>query len=278
MKDYLSLIRIKHCVKNLLVFIPLFFATELLGTQLFAVGWGFICFCLASSAVYIFNDLRDAQKDRMHSTKKNRPIAAGRVSSTAAIVLICIHLAASCAVSLFFLNLSSLIVLAVYLILNAAYSLGLKNQPILDIVILASGFVLRIIYGGVLADIAISNWLYLVVITGSLYMVLGKRRNEMRSQNDTREVLKHYTYAFLDKNMYVFSSLVIVFYSLWTVNSQAPGLIFTVPLVIVILLRYSFIIEGDSDGDPVDVLFHDKPLIALTLFYIVLMFVFLYVL
>ena len=113
-------------------------------------------------------------------------------------------------------NFRSFVLLISYLGLNVAYSMGLKNKPIIDIVILAAGFVIRIFYGGMITGVSISKWLYLVITSGSLYMGLGKRRNEMKKQTDTRDVLKYYNVDFLDKNMYVCVALTIVFYALWT--------------------------------------------------------------
>lgn len=166
--------------------------------------------------------------------------------------------------------------LFLYFGLNVAYSMGLKNYPILDVIILASGFVIRVVYGGIVTGIDISKWLYLVIVSGSLFMGLGKRRNELKQQKNTREVLKYYNESFLDKNMYISLALVIVFYALWTVESINPAMTWTVPLFMIVLMRYSYNIEGTSDGDPVEVLLHDRALIALTLAYVVLIFALLY--
>ena len=188
---------------------------------------------------------------------------------------VCLVIAAG--ISILIGNIPAAVCLLLYFVLNVAYSLGLKNRPIIDIVILASGFVIRVFYGGFVTGIPISNWLYLMVITISLYMGLGKRRNELRRQTDTREVLKYYTLPFLDKNMYVCVALAIVFYALWTIEMPDSRLIWTVPLVIIILLCYSFDIEGNSDGDPVEVILHDKVLLVLAVAYAACIFVLLYI-
>lgn len=177
--------------------------------------------------------------------------------------------------------------LLLYLCLNVAYSMGLKNVPILDVSILVSGFLLRLICGAVAADIVVSNWLYLTVISLAFYLALGKRRNELKkTAGNTRSVLKKYPESFLDKNMYLFLALAIVFYALWSVDPvtigfyglAAKGLVWTVPLLCLITLRYSFDVEGDSDGDPVEVVVHDIPLMLLCLVYAMCMFSLLYVL
>lgn len=278
MKECLRLLRVKHYVKNILICVPLFFAKDLFNwQQLLQAVLGIICFSLISSAVYILNDIQDVEKDRNHPKKRNRPIASGRISESRASFYLMICMIVAIILSIVLRNIGAFVVLAAYFSLNVAYSMGLKNKPIIDVVILASGFVLRIIYGGLLTGVEISKWLYMVVVTGSLYMGLGKRRNELKQQKDTREVLKYYTESFLDKNMYMFVTLVVVFYALWTMEAADSMLVWTVPIVIVILMKYSLNIEGDSDGDPVEVLLHDKLLIALTFLYAAAVFVLLYI-
>ncbi len=269
--------RIKHYVKNLLIFVPLFFSRNMFNYELLISAiLGFVSFCCISSAVYIINDIRDIQKDRNHPRKKNRPIASGRISKGTAYICFGICLFAATAVSFLYLKPLYYSYLLLYFVLNIAYSYGLKNYPIIDVVILASGFVLRILYGGGVTGVEVSTWLYLVVVTGSLYMGLGKRRNELKQQNNSREVLKYYNESFLDKNMYVAVAVVIVFYALWTIESSNEVLAWTVPVFIIILMRYSFDVEGDSDGDPIEVLLHDRVLIILSVIYAISIFVILY--
>ena len=139
--------------------------------------------------------------------------------------------------------------------------------------ILVSGYLIRILYGSVITDIPVSSWLYLTVMAFSFYMGLGKRRGEIvNSEKNTREVLKYYNKDFLDKNMYMTLGLGIVFYSLWCVNSgtiaiYSNKIVFTIPLVIVICMKYSLTVEGDSDGDPISVILKDKWLMMLGALY-----------
>lgn len=289
MRNYMKLMRPKHYLKNALVAIPIFFAgTALHADSLLSMVLGIAAFCMLSSVVYIVNDIHDVEKDRVHPTKCKRPIASGKISRKSAtmlavILFIASMLCNSVAVNSFF-SLGTLYLL-IYFVANLAYSFGLKNQPVMDVTILASGFVLRVLYGGAIVDIALSNWLYLTVIAASFFMGLGKRRGEMciSGTSDTRAVLKKYTYNFLDKNMTVFLSLTLVFYSLWAVDAKtvarigSDALIWTVPLVIIICLRYSFLIEREnSDGDPMEVLLSDKILLVLAAAYIVFMIVLFY--
>ncbi|MDR1565038.1 MAG: decaprenyl-phosphate phosphoribosyltransferase [Oscillospiraceae bacterium] len=273
MLKYLKLFRLKHYIKNLLVFLPLIFGGQLLGSKAINSLWGFIAFGLISSAVYIINDIRDAEKDRQHPTKRNRPIASGAISAKRAAALVPVLVILALGLNYLatgFEWLTYAIPLA-YLALNIAYSFGLKNIPIIDITILASGFLLRLIYGAALTDIAISKWLYLTVIAASFYLALGKRRNELikHSGDATRNVLAYYNKGFLDKNMYLCMALAVTFYSLWSIDSvttQRVGnqnLIWTVPIVLLICMKYSMVIEGSSDGDPVEVLLGDKLLLGL---------------
>jgi decaprenyl-phosphate phosphoribosyltransferase len=268
MKSYLKLMRIKHYIKNLLVFAPLFFAQSFLDPiLLLRVFLGFVSFCLVSSIVYIINDIHDVEKDREHPIKKNRPIASGKVSKKQAWILAFLLFIISISLNLIWIdNQLALIILYGYLCLNLAYSFYLKRIPIVDVTVIVIGFILRIVYGGVLVSIQLSNWLILTVIAISYYLALGKRRNELnRNGNQSRDVLEHYNKEFLDKMMYVMLSLFIVFYSLWTVsisdNSQV--FIWSIPLVILIVMKYSLIIENDSYGDPADVLFSDPVLLGL---------------
>lgn len=279
MKDYLRLLRVKHYIKNFLILIPLFFSKSIFcRDKLIAVLFGIVCFSLVSSAIYILNDIQDVEKDRKHPVKKNRPIASGRISKSKAAVILVICIFISAFLSVLLLNRKGIYILILYFVLNVAYSMGLKDKPIVDVFILASGFLLRIIYGGFLTDVQVSKYLYLVVITAALFMGLGKRRNELKAQKDTRKVLQYYSETFLDKNAYVFVTLIIVFYTSWTVELTNSYMVWTVPVIIAILMKYSLDIEGQSDGDPIEVLLHDKALIALTFFYGIIIFILLYVL
>ena len=150
-----------------------------------------------------------------------------------------------------------------YFLLNLGYSFGWKNIPILDIAILVSGFLLRMLLGTAVTGIAISGWLYLTVTSISFYLGLGKRRGELRTASGgTRKVLEYYSDSFLTQNMQMCLTLAVVFYSLWSMD-RGENLMWTVPLVLCICLRYSMTVEGNSDGDPVEVIYQDKVLLLL---------------
>lgn len=287
MKTYLKLLRVKHYIKNLLVFAALACSGGLFTFppyKFFSDLIGFGAFCAVSSAVYIINDIRDREKDRLHPTKRDRPIAAGTVSVRRAWFIMAILLLTAAVFNLLVFRWTSSALLLLYLVMNLAYSMGLKNIPILDITILAAGFLIRILYGAIITDITISNWLYLTVLALAIYFALGKRRNELKQLGDsgTRQVLTAYPVGFLDKGMGMCLTLANVFYALWSMDERtvthyhSKYLIFTVPIVLLITLKYSLDIEGDSDGDPVEVLFRDRVLLLLCLLYLGVMFLILY--
>jgi 4-hydroxybenzoate polyprenyltransferase len=183
------------------------------------------------------------------------------------------------------LSLFSWLFLLAYFLMNLAYSRRLKQVAILDVSILTAGFLLRLMYGAALTGIAVSGWLYLTVLTMSFYMGLGKRRGELLRQTDTRQVLRKYSQGFLDKSMNMCLTLTVAFYSLWAGGggsiawgeAEAGGaMLWTVPLVMVICLKYSLAIEENSDGDPVEVILGDKVLCGLLLLFALLVFVLLY--
>lgn len=281
----LRLMRVPHYIKNLLVFAALACSGQLfVWDKLLAGLLGFLAFCMISSVVYIINDIRDREKDRLHPTKCTRPIACGAVSVRGAAVLASFLFIAAAACNFGAFHLSSSLLFLLYFVLNLAYSFGLKNIPLLDITILVAGFLIRVIYGAVITGITISSWLYLTVIAVAFYLALGKRRNELRKTGggETRQVLKAYSVDFLDKNMYMCLALANVFYALWSMDESTAALynnrylIFTVPIVLLITMKYSMNVEGDSDGDPVEVLLHDKILLGLCFVYLAAMFLILY--
>ena len=280
MKKYLKLIRIKHWLKNVLIFLPLFFSGNLLQLNKIVLAMiGFFSFSLVASCVYMVNDINDVESDRKHPVKKKRPIASGEVKIKTAIAIIILFLIMATALSVFLFTKNKtvliLILPALYFGLNILYSMSWKNLPIIDVAILVSGFLIRVIYGAFIIDVELSNWLLLMVMFGSFYIVFGKRRNEMLKNGDTsRKVLKMYNKEFLDKNMYVFLSLALISYSLWCGDAATIArvgnnyLIWSVPIIVMIFLKYSLDVEGNSFGDPIDVVSSDISLMALILVYI----------
>ena len=285
MKNYLKLMRIHHYIKNLLVFTALICSGQFFDLSKLIFGLiAFIVFSMISSVIYIINDIQDIEKDRNHPIKSKRPIASGIITVKSAYRLAILLLLSSFLCNSLVFHVKSTVLLILYIFLNIGYSFGLKNLPIVDITILVSGFIIRILFGAIITEIAISNWLYLTAITLFFYFALGKRRNELLHIDaaETREVLKEYPVNFLDFNMGMCLTLAVAFYALWSMDKQTMSsynnehLIFTVPVVLLIVMKYSLNIESGSDGDPVEVLIHDKVLIVLCIFYFLMMLKLLY--
>ena len=290
MNSFFKLIRVKHWLKNGLVFLPIFFSINLFNQDLLLKSFfSFIIFSLTASVVYIVNDMNDIEKDKLHPIKKNRPLASGAISKSKA-KIITITLLLLIVVMTYFIykdndNIFTFLIPFIYLILNILYSRSLKNIPIIDVVILVSGFVFRVMYGGVVTNVEVSKYLYLMIIFGSFYLGFGKRRNEIiKNGNKSRKVLAFYNKEFLDKNMYVAFALAIVSYTLWCVDPATIARIgndyifWTIPLLMVILQLYILDIEGNSHGDPIEVVLSDKKLLATAALYVIVMGGILYIL
>lgn len=284
MRKYFKLLRVHHYMKNMLVIAALACSGQIFDSaKLFSCLIGLIAFCALSSAVYIFNDIRDIDKDRLHETKKERPLASGVIDVKTAKIIGAALVCAALVLNALVFKVSSTVWLVIYLVLNILYSMGLKDIPLVDISILVAGFVIRVLYGATIAEVSVSKWLYLTVVAFSFMLALGKRRNEiLRGGTETRSVLKHYSEGFLDKSMYMCLGLTNTFYALWSMDSQTAShyhndyLVFTVPIIMLITLKYMMDIESDSDGDPVEVLLHDKLLLGLCAAYLFTMFYILY--
>ncbi len=290
MKDYLKLIRVKHWLKNGLVFLPIFFSINVLNKDLlFTSILAFFIFSVTASIVYILNDLEDVEKDKKHPIKKDRPLASGRVSiREAKIIKAILLIILGGLLYIIATRVDSIWVLLIpiiYLLLNIIYSKSLKNIPIIDVVIIVIGFLLRVIYGGIVINVEVSKYLYLMIIFGSFFLGFGKRRNEIiKNGEKSRESLSMYNKAFLDKNMYVAFALAIVSYTLWCVDPTTIAhigndyIFWTIPLLIIILQLYSLNIEGDSHGDPVEVILSDKKLLCAISIYLIVLIIILYLL
>ncbi len=270
---YLKLLRVKHYIKNTLIFIPAIFAHVLTRSNVKSAFIGFLAFCFMASVIYIVNDIKDVENDKLHPTKKNRPIASGEISIAEANILAVIMFMLSLIMNYFVKErIISYTILLIYFSFNLFYSFGLKKKPIIDIVLLVSFYILRIYYGGFIIGVSVSDWLFLTVTFAALYLTFGKRRNEYMKSKNTRDVLKLYSKEFLDKFMYLSLALTLVFYSLWVIEQQISYLSFSVLILLIIFLKYSLIVEGESDGDPTEIVFKNKSLLVWGFIYIIFMF------
>lgn len=270
MKDYIKLIRIKHWIKNILIFIPLICSGLLNYNNVQLCIGAFLSFSFSSSFIYIINDIRDIEKDKLHPRKKRRPLPSGAIKKSTAICIATIMIVLSITMNILinnsFVNVPLYYLLA-YIIINIAYSLGLKNVVIVDIIILTSGFVLRVYYGASIINVDVSNWLFLTIMFSSLFLGLGKRKKELVNNKESRKVLKEYNESFLDKFQYLSLCLTMVFYSLWTIEQNIKYLYLTIPILMVIFMKYCLNIEKNDEGDPTTILYQDKLLIYLCLIY-----------
>ena len=251
MKNYLELIRIKHWIKNCLLFLPLFFSKTYQIKKVSEVFIGFIVFSFAASFIYIINDIKDLEKDRLHPYKKNRPLPSKKITIKSAIVLACFLLFFSILINVK-LQFKSTFLILLYILLNLFYSFGLKNFPILDVLLLISGFIIRIYYGALIIDVEVSKWLFLTVFCTAMFLGFGKRKKEIEIHSSSkRKVLKEYNVDYLNNIMNVSVTLSIVFYSLWALEQSNTIIIYTIPIIIIIFLEYLYSYQKSNNDDPI---------------------------
>ena len=266
----LRLMRPTHWVKNVFVLAPVVFAhrlndPEALGRALLAMA----LFCLASSAVYAFNDVRDRELDRRHPVKRDRPVASGAVSVGAAVALAVALAAVAGGGSLWLEPLLGAIVLG-YLAINLLYTVWLKHVVILDVMVISSGFVLRVLGGAVAIDVAISSWLILCTIFLALFLAFSKRRHELAmlagAAAEGRRVLSHYSETFLDQMINVVTAGAVLSYALYSVSPETVErfgnrlLLATIPFVLFGIFRYLYLIyQRPTRQSPTEAIVRDLP-------------------
>jgi 4-hydroxybenzoate polyprenyltransferase len=266
---YLRLLRPKDWAKNLFLFIPLFFSGQLFETNLYPPLFaGLIAFSFVASSIYIINDYRDIEDDRKHPEKSKRPLASGAVSKPAAIVICCLLVLAGFGIA-FYLRDKFLFILAIYFLLNLGYSFGLKNIPILDIFIVAAGFVLRVKGGAVLARIGVTEWLNIMIFLLALFMAIGKRRDDVllkiSSGADMRKSVKGYNLDYLNVVLSLVCAVIIVAYFMYTISPEVSHrmgthrMYYTCLFVLAGILRYlQVIFVQAAAGSPTRILYRDR--------------------
>lgn len=266
---YIKLLRPMDWAKNLFLFIPLFFSGDLFHWDLYSrLFMGFLAFCCIASSIYIINDYRDIEDDKKHPEKFKRPLASGAVSKIAAITICLLLIIAGFGIA-YFLREKFLFVLAIYFFMNLAYSFGLKTIPILDIIILAIGFVLRIKAGAVIATIGLSEWLNIMVFLLALFMAIGKRRDDVllkiSSGTDMRKSIKGYNLEFLNVVLALVCSVIVVAYFMYTMSTEVIvrlgtyRLYYTCLFVLAGIMRYlQIIFVQTASGSPTKILYRDR--------------------
>lgn len=259
-------------IKNLLCFVPVVFTRNLDKPELIVgASLAVLAFCLASSAVYLFNDLRDREMDRAHPTKRLRPIASGELSIGSAVFALCSLTIAALVVALF-CNLTFFALIAFYLVQNVAYTCGLKRIVILDVMMVANGFLLRAAGGAFAINVTASPWLVLCTLTLALLVAFGKRRHELRLVEDAsvyRRTLIEYSAEFLDQSMSMAAASAMVMYSLFTLSQYAlttygsQALVLSVPMVMYAVFRFVFLVrQQELGGDPTRMFVTDKAMLV----------------
>lgn len=285
LRALLKTMRPRQWTKNVFIFAALVFDKQLvILSSVLRTAAAFVLFCLISSAVYIFNDLSDVEADREHPVKRNRPIASGKlpigVAWAAGVVLVILSVGLGYLLSPLFA-----LVVASYFLLNIAYSKWLKHILILDVLILAAGFVLRVVAGVAVIHVErFSPWLYVVMTLLSLYLGFGKRRAELALLSDDaashRKVLHGYTIPLLDQYIMIVSGTTIVAYSFYTFSApNVPAnhsMMLSIPFVVYAIFRYLYLVQVQhAGGEPEEILLSDRPFqVGLLLWALVVVIVF----
>ncbi len=292
LKSMCRLIRPQQWVKNGFVFIPIFFGRSLFDAWVWVDAIiTFLAFCAISSAVYCMNDIRDVESDRRHPRKCKRPIAAGEISVSQAWIMFAAFVLASFGLALFCLKritgLYVCLILMTYLVLNIAYTLGLKKVSILDVFIISLGFVLRLAAGGVSESISLTPWIVLMTFLLTLFLAFAKRRDDVilleQSGQSPRASVRNYNLQFMDATLGILASITIVCYIMFCVSPEvvtrmgSDYVYVSSAFVIAGILRYLQIaIVKKGSGSPTEALIHDRFLQSCIILWAVFFFVILY--
>jgi 4-hydroxybenzoate polyprenyltransferase len=255
--------RIQQWIKNLLIFVPLIFVNALFNSHLlWLTVVTFLAFSFVASAIYIFNDLCDLKRDQLHPIKSTRPLAAGQIKPTTAKILLIILAILGLGTSLL-VSAKLFWLLIVYTLLNLAYSLKLKKIALIDLIVVAAMYLIRIFAGAAAIGVVVSDWLLLTTLFGALLIVISKRRSEAISNVgvETRSILSQCPTALLDNLLIISSVTTLVFYALYTMNH--PGaFVWSILFVIYILFRYLWLVLIQGRGEePERLIIKDKPIL-----------------
>ncbi|MGV6818725.1 MAG: decaprenyl-phosphate phosphoribosyltransferase [Thiotrichales bacterium] len=268
-KEIWRLLRPHQYIKNLFIFLPLFFAMKIIEIELLASAFvAFIAFSLTASAIYTFNDYQDIEEDKQHPRKMSRPLASGAISQSQAILIMTI-LGVTGFVLMAAISFGAIGVMAAYVVMNIAYSIYLKHVAIVDVTIIAIGFVLRLFIGSLVTGVALSNWIVVMTFLLALFMALAKRRDDvlifMETGKKMRKVIDGYNLQFLDTAMAIMASVVIVAYVIYTTSSEVASrisseyLYLTALFVLLGVLRYLQIALVIKDsGSPTKIVLKDR--------------------
>jgi 4-hydroxybenzoate polyprenyltransferase len=283
----LASLRPRQWVKNLFVFGGLIFGQRLFVPP--AVGAAlaaFAIFCGLSGAIYLLNDVADRDKDRLHPDKRMRPIASGRLSVRAALVAAAVLIVGGLAAALWLSRPFALVALT-YVVLLSAYSARLKHVVIVDVLVVAIGFVLRAAAGALVIGVAISGWLLICTVLLALFLALGKRRHEVLTLGESaaghRPILAEYSAGLLDQMIAVVTASTVTAYALYTMSPETvakfhtPFLPATLPFVLYGIFRYLYLLyHRQLGGNPTDMVVRDRPLVLNTLLWMIVVLLIVY--
>ena len=279
--NYLKLIRVQQWVKNVFVFVPLLFSHNLFEREYFLIAlFAFFLFSLASSAIYVINDLIDVESDRAHPSKKNRPLPSGAISKPAAVITFIVILIVI-GLLLPNFNYDFIICVVAFIVLNVLYTFYFKHIVILDVFSIAAGFTLRVLGGAFVISVPLSSWLILTTMFISLFLGVMKRHSELTlspvdENSSSRKVLADYSLNFADQMATVAAAGVIICYALYTVAARTvsifntENLIYTTPFVVFGIFRYMYLEYMSNKGEnTTKIIATDFPMIVTLILYIV---------
>lgn len=270
LQTWMRLLRVPQWSKNAVVFAALVFGDPKVDHALWRAVAAFVAFCLISSAGYILNDRLDVERDRVHPSKRNRPLASGAVSPSAALIVAVVLASVGFGIS-WIINPVLLLVMVGYAVITVAYSLHLKNIVLLDAFVIASGFLLRAVAGAAAVEVPVSAWLMLCTLLLALFLAFGKRRSELVRLGDDasahRSALAGYSVPLLDQLLVITAACTVMAYSFYSFTAESvPGsgiMMLTVPFVIFAVFRYLLLVMRRGEGGaPEILLWRDKPLLA----------------
>lgn len=269
-KDFMKLVRIKHYVKNLFIFLPTFFGLKFLDINILEKNViAFLAFCLVSSSIYILNDIVDIENDKKHPEKRNRPLASGKVSVKEAQTISFILFVSGILIALFFNNLEVFYLFLTYTVINILYTFWIKHIGIIDVFTIAIGFVIRILIGGASGDIKINSWIIIMTFLLALFLGFAKRRDDLliaqKTGRSMRKSVDGYNLQFVDSILVITSAVTLVSYLMYTLSEQtiiryeSDNIFITSIFVLMGILRYlQLSITFGKSGSPTDTLFKDR--------------------
>jgi decaprenyl-phosphate phosphoribosyltransferase len=287
MRPFIKLMRVKEWMKNSFLFLPAFFAGDIFNVpDLVKLASGALAFSFVASSIYIINDYNDRHVDRIHPKKRNRPIASGAVQPSSALAFMAVLAIIGFSIA-FFINELFFGILMGYFIMNLLYSSGLKNVPILDLFIVALGFIFRTYSGGVIAGIVVSSWLAIMIFLLALFLIIAKRRDDLVIHSETGEMVRKssatYNLEFINSCLTLVCAVIIVAYIMYTQSQEVIQrwnthyLFATTIFVIAGIMRYLQIVFVEKDsGSPTSVLYRDKFILVTIVCWIVSFYIIIY--